>query len=184
MYWTNSSGIWPDSLCAFPEKAMKDRSVIGAGTIRHDPSIALLQTFELPASPDLLGNLLTDLFRDDWRESQFGILIISGSVFEMVPKAAPRYIGYLGGYLAVDFDPSHIHVCIWAPIGKTGNARSGREPDYGQSRTGRAELYRSLVNLRGFAGNGPETASESPRLENGAERWGSGRQNCMPQSLA
>jgi len=95
-----------------------------------------LELFPLETGEATLRALLTDIFRNHWQEIVFGTLV-QGAVFEIRAPNAPRRIGYLDGYLTVDFGAWHFHVCI----GPHTQAR----PEVARIRpTARAELYRRL----------------------------------------
>ena len=107
-----------------------------ASRIVEEPGMGRLEIFPLDATEATLRPLLTDLFERHWREIVFGTLV-QGAVFELRAPNPPTRIGYLDGYLTVDFGPWHFHVCI-------GPHRQA-EPEVARIRpTARAELYRRI----------------------------------------
>jgi hypothetical protein len=104
--------------------------------IVDEPGMGRLEIFQLAASEAVLRPLLTDLFRAHWQEIVFGTLV-QGAVFEIRAPNAPKHIGYLDGYLTVDFGAWHFHVCI-GPHKEAAPAVAAIRP------TARAELYRRL----------------------------------------
>ena len=109
--------------------------------IVREPGNGTLELFPLPTDEATLESLLRIIFERFWREIVFGILI-QGSVFEMTADAAPSRVGMLDGYLTVEFDRSHFHICIGEHKGEPGHPVG---PDVAtHRRTARAELYRRL----------------------------------------
>ena len=63
-------------------------------------------------------------------------ILVPGAVWEIKPPREPR-IGFLDGYVTVDFQEWHLHLCI-------GEQASAPPEVAHQRRTNRAELYRRL----------------------------------------
>ncbi|MEM9774755.1 MAG: hypothetical protein AAF902_09260 [Chloroflexota bacterium] len=100
-----------------------------------------LEIFDLSTDVDFLNRLLEDIFTNHWDKILFGILI-QGAVFEIKANHAPEKIGYLDGYLTVDFGPWHLHICTGE---HKGSKRRPASAELAQIRkTSRAELYRRL----------------------------------------
>lgn len=107
-----------------------------AQRIVREPGMGRLELFTLDTGEATLRALLTDLFQHHWQEIMFGTLV-QGAVFEIRAPNAPKRIGYLDGYLTVDFGAWHFHVCI--------GPHQQAEPEVARIRpTARAELYRRL----------------------------------------
>jgi hypothetical protein len=77
----------------------------------EEPGLGRLETWEVEPAEAGLRALLTDLFQHHWRELTFGPLI-QGSAWEIRAPRAPERIGFLDGYLTVDFGHFHFHLCI------------------------------------------------------------------------
>jgi len=104
--------------------------------IVQEPGMGRLEIFPLATGEATLRPLLTDLFNSHWREIVFGSLV-QGAVFELRAPNAPTRIGYMDGYLTVDFGGWHFHVCI-GPHRQADAEMARVRP------TARAELYRRL----------------------------------------
>ncbi|MCS6826646.1 MAG: hypothetical protein NZ553_08550 [Caldilinea sp.] len=101
----------------------------------------VLEIFDLPTAVEFLNRLLEDIFTNHWDKIVFGTLI-QGSVFEIKAPNAPKKIGYLDGYLTVDFGVWHLHICTGE---NKGTSKRPTPPELAQiRRTSRAELYRRL----------------------------------------
>ncbi len=112
---------------------------------REEPGVGTLEVWELDVGQSVLEPLLTDLFRDHWREIIFGPLI-QGAAWELQAKTPPTRIGMSDGYLTVDFGHMHFHLCI---ASHRGDPKAPTPPDVAEHRrTKRAELYR-LINRDG-----------------------------------
>jgi hypothetical protein len=107
-----------------------------AERIVDEPGVGRLQIFPLDTAEATLRSLLTRLFQEHWQEIVFGTLV-QGAVYELRAPNAPTRVGYLDGYLTVDFGPWHFHICI--------GPHQAAEPEIARIRpTARAELYRRL----------------------------------------
>ena len=89
-----------------------------------------------PVSPeqDVLLGVIKDCLAE-WEHIRIGPLI-PGAIWEIKPPCPPR-IGFLDGYVTLDFQNWHCHLCI-------GESRSAPPDVAKHRRTGRAELYRRL----------------------------------------
>ncbi len=113
---------------------MRPREVDEAGVGR-------LEIWDLEPTEAILRPLLTDLFEHHWRELTFGPLI-QGSAWEITAPGPPKRIGYLDGYLTVDFGHFHFHLCIGE---HRGDPRAPVSPELARHRrTGQAYFYRRL----------------------------------------
>lgn len=107
-----------------------------------------LEVWSLDTAEEFLCRLYTDLFQNHWHEIQYGLLV-QGGVLEIAPVGPPSKVGYLDGYLTIEFESTahmHLHLCVGWNKGQccapTSEAVSKlRLPS-------RVELYRKL-NLRG-----------------------------------
>src|SRR5690349_25045295 len=101
-----------------------------------------LQIWQFDTAEEFLRRLFEDLFMNHWQEIQYGILV-QGGVLEFQPPGPPTKVGYLDGYLTVEFGKyGHLHLCL------------GWNSGYGCSPTAeaasrlrlpsRVELYRKL----------------------------------------
>jgi hypothetical protein len=84
----------------------KDPIVIPKGTGK-----SALQIWRLPLDEAFLKDFLTYVFNTYWDQVVFGPLI-EGAAYEMTCPRAPSRIGYFDGYLTVNFDGPHFHLCI------------------------------------------------------------------------
>ena len=92
------------------------------------------ELFPLPTDEEILSGILRDCLAE-WANIRIGLLI-PGAVWEIKPPREPR-IGYLDGYLTVDFQEWHLHLCI-------GASKSSPPEVARLRRATRAELYRRL----------------------------------------
>ncbi len=92
------------------------------------------EIFALPTDEVTLLGIMKDCLQE-WQHIRIGMLI-PGAVWEILPPRKPR-IGTLDGYVTVDFQDWHFHICI-------GEHRAAPPEVAKQRRTGRAELYRRL----------------------------------------
>lgn len=107
----------------------------------EEPGNGVLEIFDLPTDADFLNRLLEDIFANHWDKIFFGTLI-QGAVFEIKASNAPVKIGYLDGYLTINFGAWHLHICTGE---NKGTSRRPTSPELAQiRRTSRAELYRRL----------------------------------------
>jgi hypothetical protein len=107
----------------------------------EEPGLGRLEVWDLDPSEELLRRLLTDLFEHHWRELTFGPLI-QGSAWEITAPGPPKRVGYLDGYLTVDFGHFHFHLCIGEHRGSPGAPAS---PELARHRrTSQAYFYRRL----------------------------------------
>ena len=92
------------------------------------------EIFPLPTDEDTLLAVVKDCLAE-WENIRIGVLV-PGAVWEIKPPREPR-IGFLDGYVTVDFQEWHLHLCI-------GEQTSAPPEVAQQRRTNRAELYRRL----------------------------------------
>jgi hypothetical protein len=129
----------------------------GAVETVEEAGMGTLEIFPLPTDEATLRSLLTEVFTDHWRHVRFGPLI-QGAAWEIAVSEAPRKISMLDGYLTVDFETWHFHLCIGEHRGSPGHPVDPQLAH--RRRTGRAELYRNVSS-------GAPT-SWAVRLRNGA----------------
>ncbi|MFQ6028999.1 MAG: hypothetical protein ACE5Q6_16080, partial [Dehalococcoidia bacterium] len=92
------------------------------------------EIFPVPTDEATLLAMIKECLQE-WQHIHMGPLI-PGAVWEIKPPREPR-IGLRDGYLTLDFQDWHLHLCI-------GEHR-GAPPEVARHRrTGRAELYRRL----------------------------------------
>ena len=92
------------------------------------------ELFPLPTDEDTLRGVLMDCLAE-WEHIRIGMLV-PGAVWEIKPPRQPR-TGFLDGYLTVDFEEWHLHLCI-------GPSKAAPPETARLRRTARAELYRRL----------------------------------------
>ncbi len=110
-------------------------------TIIEEFGVGRVEIFPLPTDLPFLHGLLTDLFENHWQEIVFGTLI-QGAVFEIKTDAPPRKVSVFDGYLTVDFETWHFHICIGP---HKGNHKTPTPPEVAAyRRCSRAEFYRLL----------------------------------------
>ena len=103
------------------------------GEIIQQPD-GIYELFPVPTDQDTLHGILTDCLAE-WERIRIGLLI-PGAVWEIKPPRPPR-TGFLDGYLTVDFEEWHLHLCI--------GEHTSAPPEVARlRRTARAELYRRL----------------------------------------
>jgi hypothetical protein len=113
----------------------------GAGDLLDEPGVGRLEVFALPTDETTLLAVLTDLFEHWWSQIRFGP-IIQGAVFEGRASGPPQHIGVLDGYVTVELDGWHFHLCIGEHRGDPDHPVS---PELARHRRcHRAELYRVL----------------------------------------
>ena len=78
------------------------------GEITQQPD-GIYELFPVPTDQDTLHGILTDCLAE-WERIRIGLLI-PGAVWEIKPPRPPR-TGFLDGYLTVDFEEWHLHLCI------------------------------------------------------------------------
>ena len=118
-----------------------------------------LEVFALPASPEMLLELLTMIFEDHWRHVRFGPLI-QGAVYELAATAQPQ-LSMLDGYVTIDLGGPHVHLCIGEQKGLPGHPV---EPALAKRRRcAQVELQRQWIDgaprtwmLRMFNGDGDQ----------------------------
>lgn len=127
------------------------------------PGGAQRAIWDISTSRENLENLLTGLFTNHWKELAFGPCV-QGAVFEFQAEGPPARIGYLDGYLTVDFGRWHLHLCIGEHKGDPGNPCP---PDLARwRRCARAELIHTQTP-KPAAGHPPE--SYALTLSNGKD---------------
>lgn len=109
--------------------------------IVEEPGNGTLEIFVLPTDTDFLRTIITDIFENYWDQIHFGTAV-QGAVWEVRAPNAPQRIGYLDGYLTVDFGHWHFHLCIGEHQGTPREPASAELARH--RRTHRAELYRRL----------------------------------------
>ncbi len=92
------------------------------------------ELFPVPTDEATLSAMIQDCLQE-WRHIHIGPLI-PGAVWEIRPPCQPRF-GVRDGYLTVDFQDWHLHLCI-------GESRAAPPEVARHRRTARAELYRRL----------------------------------------
>ena len=92
------------------------------------------ELFPVSAEEETLLNIVKDYLKE-WEHIRIGPLI-PGAVWEIKPPAPPRF-GFLDGYITMDFQSWHCHLCI-------GETKSAPPEVAKHRRTARAELYRRL----------------------------------------
>jgi hypothetical protein len=112
-----------------------------AGRVVDEPGHGRLEVWALSTTEAALREILTGLFRDHWRQIVFGPLI-QGAAWEIQAEAPPTKIGFLDGYLTVEFGRWHFHLCIGEHHGPAHDPTPPAVASH--RRTSRAELYRRL----------------------------------------
>jgi len=116
-------------------------ALAGRGALVDEPGVGRMEVFALPTDEATLLAILTDLFEHWWAQIRFGP-IIQGAVFEGRASGPPRHIGVLDGYVTVELDGWHFHLCIGEHHGDPGHPVP---PEVARHRRcHRAELYRVL----------------------------------------
>ena len=92
------------------------------------------ELFPVSAEEETLLNIVKDCLKE-WEHIRIGPLI-PGAVWEIKPPGPPRF-GFLDGYITMDFQSWHCHLCI-------GETKSAPPEVAKHRRTARAELYRRL----------------------------------------
>jgi hypothetical protein len=100
-----------------------------------------LQVWPLPVDEKFLEEFLTYVFTNYWDQVVFGPLI-EGAAYELTCPRAPSRIRLFDGYLTVNFDGPHFHLCIGenkgSPKDPTPEALKARR------RPSKAEIFRRL----------------------------------------
>ncbi len=105
---------------ALQRRVTMDSSVSPAASEETLPDGGVQTIWEIPPAREALERLLRDLFTDHYTELSFGPCI-QGAVFEIHAERPPKRIGYLDGYLTVDFGNWHLHLCIGEHKGDADN---------------------------------------------------------------
>lgn len=124
----------------------KQSTSVGASyAVVEEPGNGKLEVWQLSTEESFLQKLFTDIFNNWWQEIQYGLLI-QGGVLEFEPPCAPTKLGFLDGYLTVEFGHyGHMHLCVGL---NKGYHCSPTPPDVAALRLpSRVELYRKL-NVR------------------------------------
>jgi len=101
-----------------------------------------LEVFPIEVDEQTLLGLLTEVFEEWWPHIQFGPLI-NGAVYELKAPQRPR-LSLLDGYLTIDFDVWHVHLCIGEQRGLAGHQV---DPDLARRRRcAHAELQRQWID--------------------------------------
>ncbi|MBI3127342.1 MAG: hypothetical protein HYZ11_07035 [Candidatus Tectomicrobia bacterium] len=117
----------------------------------RQPDGGLAAVWEFTPEREPLEALLRDLFENHYRDIVFGPCI-QGAVFECRTGHPPRRVGYLDGYLTVDFGDWHLHLCIGE---HKGDGRRPCPPGLAAwRRCGRAALVRTFSDPP-IAGHAP-----------------------------
>jgi hypothetical protein len=100
-----------------------------------------IQYWHMPVQEAFLEEFLTYVFSKYWDQVVFGP-IIEGAAYELTCPKAPSRIGTFDGYLTVNFDGPHFHLCI----GETkGNLRDPTPPELAaRRRPSKARIFRRL----------------------------------------
>lgn len=108
----------------------------------NEPGNGTLEIWQLDTAEESLKKLFTDIFTNWWKEIQYGLLI-QGGVLEFEPPCAPTKLGFLDGYLTVEFGHyGHMHLCVGL---NKGYHCSPTAPEVAAIRKpSRVELYRKL----------------------------------------
>jgi hypothetical protein len=78
---------------------------------RLDGGQSALQVWPVPLDEDFLKEFLTYVYTNYWDQVVYGPLI-EGAAYEMTCPRAPARIGLFDGYLTINFDGPHFHLCI------------------------------------------------------------------------
>src|SRR5262245_24393274 len=100
-----------------------------------EPGTGRLELWELPTDQSTLHAILTDVLISSWEHVTFGPCI-QGAVYEVRASREP-HAAMLDGYLTIDVDGWHLHLCI-------GDHRGAPRELARVRRTARAELFRIL----------------------------------------
>jgi hypothetical protein len=106
-----------------------------------EPGVGRLEVWDLPPDESVLRGLLTELFTEQWAALTFGPLI-QGSAWEIRAPHAPEKVGFLDGYLTVDFGHFHFHVCIGEHRGEPDRPTPAKLAR--RRRTAQAYFYRRI----------------------------------------
>jgi len=129
------------------------------GTFIQEKGGARLEVFSIIPDELLLFDLIQDVFTHYWQEIHFGVLI-QGAAWEIKAPNAPKKISLLDGYITVDFDVWHFHICIGTHKGSKKKPIDSELAAH--RRTARVELYRRV-------GGGCVPQSWGLRLMNGRD---------------
>ena len=112
-----------------------------APRIVDEPGMGRVEIFPLATETPALLALISHVFATYWEPIFFGTLI-QGAAWEVKAPGPPKKIGFLDGYVTVDFGPWHFHLCI----GETKGVGAAPTPPAlaRHRRCARAELYRGL----------------------------------------
>ncbi|VAX29831.1 FIG01020671: hypothetical protein [hydrothermal vent metagenome] len=114
---------------------------MSSSQIVEEAGMGRLEVFSIDAEESTLFDLIEDIFTHYWQEIHFGVLV-QGAVWEIKAPNAPKKISLLDGYVTVDFDSWHFHICIGT---HQGSKKYPVDPELAaHRRTSRAELYRRL----------------------------------------
>jgi hypothetical protein len=116
-------------------------TLAGEGEIHDEPGVGRLEVWALPTDEATLLAIITDLFENWWATIRFGP-IIQGAVFEGRASGPPRHIAMLDGYVTVELDGWHFHLCIGEHRGDAGHPVADDLAHH--RRCHRAELYRQI----------------------------------------
>ncbi len=101
-----------------------------------EPGTGTLHVWDLPTDEDTLLAIVTKLFDTYWQSIHFGVLV-QGAAWEVRAPNAPTRISMFDGYVTVDFDSWHFHLCI--------GEHTASGPELGRiRRTSAARLYRRI----------------------------------------
>ncbi len=100
-----------------------------------------LQAWPLPIEEPFLQEFLTYIFTNYWDQIVFGPLI-EGAAYELTCPRAPSRVSLFDGYLTINFDGPHFHLCIGENKGSAGDPtpddlKARRKPS-------KAEIFRRL----------------------------------------
>lgn len=142
------------------DDATLERERMRAASYRTDESgHGDLEVFPIAVDEGVVQRLLTDVFEHHWEQIRFGPLI-EGAVYELRAPRRPR-LSMLDGYLTIDVDDWHVHLCVGdhrGPPDRPVSAELAR-----RRRCAHAELQRLWVDgspnswmLRLFNGDGDQ----------------------------
>jgi hypothetical protein len=139
---------------------------LGADTMLttvHEAGVGELELWSVEPSEATLRELLTEIFEQRWEQVTFGPLI-QGGAWECRAVHKPR-LSYTDGYLTVQWESSHFHLCIGEHSGDPD--RPTPEDLVGWRRTSRSEFFRRVNRdetpdtwgIRLFNGRGEQTVT-------------------------
>lgn len=116
---------WLDALEALvveqraTDTAELDHHRMAAASYRIDEYGEDTEIFPIAVDEDVLRRILDALFGRWWADIRFGP-IVQGAVYELRAPQQPRLV-MLDGYLTIDFEGWHVHLCIGEHVGAPGH---------------------------------------------------------------